>query len=173
MTVIKTISVEECLKVNTRTKSKWIDIRTDGEYLREHIEGAENIEINDLTNKNFGSYDTVIFYCQSGNRTHHAESILKKLNVSTIYILKGGINAWKRAKQPTKINKKSPIPIMNQVQIIAGSLIILGIILSYSINPFFNLLSGFVGCGLLFAGVSRTCMLAKILMLLPYNKTKN
>ena len=74
--------------------------------------------------------------------------------------LQGGLNAWKQAGLPTIKSKSAPISIMRQVQIIAGSLILTGTLLGALINPGFLFLSGFVGAGLLFAGVSGTCMMA-------------
>ncbi len=59
---------------------------------------------------------------------------------------------------------------MRQVQIIAGFLIVLGVALSYTVSKDFILLSGFVGLGLLVAGVTGFCGMANLLMLLPYNK---
>jgi hypothetical protein len=47
---------------------------------------------------------------------------------------------------------------------------VLGIILAYTVNPAFMLLSGFVGAGLFFAGASGFCGMANLLMFLPYNK---
>ena len=61
---------------------------------------------------------------------------------------------------------------MRQVQIIAGSLVLTGTLLGIFVAPGFLFLSGFVGAGLLFAGVSGTCMMANILGKLPYNQIK-
>lgn len=58
---------------------------------------------------------------------------------------------------------------MRQVQIVAGALVVIGILLG-QIHPAFRLISAFVGCGLIFAGITGYCGMAKLLALLPYNK---
>jgi hypothetical protein len=59
---------------------------------------------------------------------------------------------------------------MRQVQIAAGSLVLLGLILSASLAPAWIALSWFVGAGLVFAGLSGSCGLAKLLALMPWNR---
>ena len=59
---------------------------------------------------------------------------------------------------------------MRQVQIAAGSLVLLGAVLGAFVAPGFYLLSAFVGGGLLFAGVSGFCGMAQLLALMPWNR---
>jgi rhodanese-related sulfurtransferase len=66
--------------------------------------------------------------------------------------------------------KNAPLPLMRQVQITAGSLVLLGLILSNVVAPAWILLSWFVGAGLVFAGVSGFCGMARLLALMPWNK---
>ena len=82
------------------------------------------------------------------------------------------MTAWKKDGNATNKNKNEPLPLMRQVQIIVGFMVILGVVLSYTVSPYFNLLSAFFGAGLLFSGISGFCGLANVLMLLPYNKRK-
>ncbi|MFM8604097.1 MAG: DUF2892 domain-containing protein [Cyanobium sp.] len=66
--------------------------------------------------------------------------------------------------------KNAPLPLMRQVQIAAGSLVLLGLILSNTVAPAWILLSWFVGAGLVFAGVSGFCGMARLLAVMPWNK---
>ncbi|MFS6828004.1 DUF2892 domain-containing protein [Cyanobium sp. ATX-6F1] len=59
---------------------------------------------------------------------------------------------------------------MRQVQIAAGSLVLLGVILSQAVAPGWIWLSGFVGAGLVFAGVSGFCGMARLLAAMPWNR---
>jgi hypothetical protein len=59
---------------------------------------------------------------------------------------------------------------MRQVQIAAGSMVVLGVLLGAFVTPGFYLLSGFVGAGLVFAGVTGTCGLARVLRMMPWNR---
>jgi len=45
-----------------------------------------------------------------------------------------------------------------------------GTVLGALVSPWFLLLSGFVGAGLMFAGITNTCALAMLLAKLPYNQ---
>ena len=60
--------------------------------------------------------------------------------------------------------------IMRQVQIAAGSLVLLGIVLGFAVAPAFFGLSAFVGAGLTFAGATGFCGMARLLMLAPWNR---
>ena len=67
-------------------------------------------------------------------------------------------------------NAKAPISIMRQVQITAGSLVLLGLVLAVLINPWFAALSAFVGAGLTQAGITGTCAMASLLKHMPWNR---
>jgi hypothetical protein len=56
------------------------------------------------------------------------------------------------------------------VQIAAGSLVLLGVMLAWLVSPWFVLLSAFVGAGLTFAGMSGWCGMAKLLGAMPWNR---
>jgi len=59
---------------------------------------------------------------------------------------------------------------MRQVQIAAGSLVLLGVILSQTVAPGWIWLSGFVGAGLTYAGISGVCGMARLLAAMPWNQ---
>ena len=59
---------------------------------------------------------------------------------------------------------------MRQVQIAAGSLVLLGVLLGFLWRPEFYALSGFIGAGLLFAGITGWCGMAKLLVVMPWNR---
>ena len=60
--------------------------------------------------------------------------------------------------------------VMDQVQITAGSMVVLGIVLAVLYSPWFMALSAFVGAGLVFAGTTGFCGMANILAFMPWNK---
>lgn len=69
-----------------------------------------------------------------------------------------------------KEDKSQPLPLMRQVQIVAGALILLGVALGYAFSSGFFLLSAFVGAGLTFAGITGFCGMARLLALMPWNR---
>jgi hypothetical protein len=58
------------------------------------------------------------------------------------------------------------------VQIAAGGLILLGLLLALVVSPWFAALSAFVGAGLIFAGITGTCGLARVLGFMPWNRVR-
>lgn len=149
-----------------------VDIRAEDEYAREHIKGAVNIPVDQITASRlaFTQNKPVIFHCRSGMRTTmHAEK-LAQATTTPAFILEGGIDNWKKAQLPVEKDTSRPIELQRQVQIGAGSLALLGCILGFALSPWFHLLSGFVGAGLLVAGTTGFCGMARVLLLMPWNK---
>ncbi|MBU2674527.1 MAG: rhodanese family protein [Hafnia sp.] len=152
-----------------------VDIRDPQEYAREHIFQAQLYPLGELEKgmKISGVTPTskVIFHCLSGMRSSkNAERLVQAAAPAQVYLMEGGINAWKTAGLDVEIDKRQPLPLMRQVQISAGTLVLLGVILGYLVNSGFFLLSGFVGAGLLFAGITGYCGMARLLMKMPWNK---
>ncbi|MEM9538351.1 MAG: rhodanese-like domain-containing protein [Cyanobacteria bacterium P01_E01_bin.42] len=149
-----------------------IDVREPSEFAGEHISGAKRVSLSnfDVTQIPQDTNKTLVLYCQSQNRSQQAAKQLLAAGWHDIYELQGGLNAWKAENYPVKINKNAPISIMRQVQIVAGSLVFTGTILGAFISPWFLILSGCVGAGLVFAGVTNTCGMAMLLAKLPYNQ---
>jgi rhodanese-related sulfurtransferase len=87
-----------------------------------------------------------------------------------VYVLDGGMDAWKRSGLPTVIDASQPMELSRQVHIAAGLLVLLGVILGTVVSPWFYILSGFVGAGLVFAGLSGFCGMARLLMKAPWNR---
>jgi rhodanese-related sulfurtransferase len=111
----------------------------------------------------------LIFYCRSGARTQANARRLAAAGSCEAYALAGGIDGWKKAGLPVAFDRRKPIELIRQVQIAAGSLVLLGLILSL-ISPAFILLSGFVGAGLVVAGATGFCGMARLLAAMPWNR---
>lgn len=149
-----------------------VDVRERSEYAGEHIAGANLMPLSSFEPASVpvDGDKKLVLYCQSSNRSGQAAQKLLAAGFENVTHLQGGLNAWKQVGYPTKINKNAPISIMRQVQIIAGSLVLIGTLLGAFVSPSFLILSGFVGGGLLFAGVTNTCLMARLLAKLPYNQ---
>ena len=147
-----------------------IDIRDIDEYARERIPNSTNVPLSKLCDVKLGKDQTaIIFHCKSGNRTRMNAPLLANAAQVDAFILDGGIEAWKKAGLPVAQDRKQPIELMRQVQIAAGSLTLLGAVLGYGINPGFYALSAAVGAGLLFAGITGNCTMARMLKQMPWN----
>jgi rhodanese-related sulfurtransferase len=151
-----------------------IDIREPAEHARENIADARLVPLSRLSADQFAreraAATAIIFHCQSGNRTCVNFEKLEAVGLPDIFVLEGGLGAWKQAGLPTRLDRKQPIELQRQVMIAAGTLILTGLILAYLVSPWFIALSAFMGCGLVFAGLSGWCGLAKLLTLMPWNR---
>jgi rhodanese-related sulfurtransferase len=172
MSTLKTISPTHAAEL-VRKGAVLIDIREADEHAREHIPGARHHALSRI-DKNAPvrqGDDVLVFHCRSGARTKtNAPKLAAAAPACESYILEGGIDAWKNAGLPVKLDRSQPIDIMRQVQIAAGSLILIGAALGYALTPAFYGLSAFVGAGLLFAGISGFCGMAHLLALMPWNR---
>ena len=145
-----------------------VDIRRADEHAREYIPGSRNVPLG--SGARFDGKAPIVFHCRTGMRTSVNEEALAAAANGQAYILDGGLDAWKLAGLPVATDRSKPIDIMRQVQIAAGSLVLLGVLLGFLWRPEFYALSGFIGAGLLFAGISGWCGMAKLLVVMPWNR---
>jgi rhodanese-related sulfurtransferase len=172
MSNLRTISPRRAAEL-VRAGALLIDVREADEHAREHIPGAQHQALTRINVEKPVSDgdDVLIFHCRSGARTQaNAGMLAGAAKGCEAYILEGGLEAWKKAGLPVALDRNQPIDIMRQVQIAAGSLVLVGVLLGLLVAPSFYALSGFVGAGLLFAGVSGFCGMAKLLALMPWNR---
>ncbi|MFW0767311.1 rhodanese family protein [Trabulsiella odontotermitis] len=157
-----------------RQGAQLIDIREADEYAREHIAQARLFPLSAIEKGErlpLQAADEVIFHCQAGKRSSdNAAKLVAAAAPGKVWLMEGGIDAWKQAGLPTEEDKSQPLPLMRQVQIAAGVLILCGVILGYTVAEGFFLLSGFVGAGLLLAGMSGFCGMARLLAVMPWNR---
>jgi hypothetical protein len=68
-------------------------------------------------------------------------------------------------------DRRQPLELQRQVQIGAGSLAFVGTMLGLFVSPWFFAVPAFVGAGLIVAGVTGFCGMARVLMQAPWNRT--
>ena len=152
-----------------------VDIREPMEHAREAIPGAvlapmSGFDAQSLAKLKDHGTPAVIFHCQSGKRTADNAAKLRGCGIPEVYILEGGLTGWKAAGLETSIDRSKPIEMQRQVQIAAGSLVLIGLACASLVSPWFIALSAFVGGGLVFAGISGWCGMAKVLGAMPWNR---
>ena len=145
-----------------------IDIRAADEHARSRIPGAKNLPLGSALD--IGDAPAVIFHCRSGMRTDAHAASLAASSPCEAYLLEGGIDAWRAAGLPVITDAKAPLEIMRQVQITAGLLVLTGVILSLTVSQAWIGLSGFVGAGLIFAGITDWCGMGLLLAKAPWNQ---
>lgn len=149
-----------------------VDVREPAEHAGERIPGAQLRPLSrfDAAQVPQVAGKKVVLYCQSGNRSAQAGRQLLAAGVPQVWHVQGGLQTWKDAGYETIRTPHAPISLQRQVQIVAGALVLLGTLLGALVSPWWLLLSGFVGAGLTFAGLTGTCGLALLLARLPYNQ---
>ena len=176
-----TAAAQEPQAADAATLKRWldrqavtlVDVREPVERAGEHIPGSilvpwSNFEAGQVPDEG----KQVVVYCQKGPRSAKAarQLLAGGWDPENVAFLRGGLEAWKAGGYETQVNKKAPLSLMRQVQIVAGSLVLTGTVLGAFVSPWFLLLSGFVGAGLTFAGLTNTCGLALWLSKVPDNQ---
>ncbi|MBK8190640.1 MAG: rhodanese-like domain-containing protein [Vampirovibrionales bacterium] len=143
-----------------------IDVRTRDEFARERIAGSRNIPLDELPSAcgQLKSMQHIILSCQSGGRAEQANAFLESMGISHAVLLQGGLNGWKAARRQTE-SVKQGVSILRQVQMIVGAMVLIG-----TFYPPLWLLAPIAGAGMLFAGLSNTCMMAVLLAKMPWNR---
>lgn len=163
--------VDERLK---RGEVVLVDVREDHEYAAENIPGARHLPLGRVTRADVDRIiggKSAVFQCRSGKRSVDAALKFGRPG-EEVFHLAGGILGWKESGRPTVVPKAAPkIDVMRQVQIAAGSLVLIGVVLGWLVSPWFLVLSGFIGGGLVFAGLSGWCGMAGVLARMPWNAT--
>ncbi len=152
-----------------------LDVRTPGEYSAERIEGSRLIPLQKLGKEQVAELvrqgGRCVVICRSGGRARRAATQLEEAGHPDVTVLEGGLNAWLTAGKPVE-RGRGVIPLERQVRIGAGLLVLVGVILGAWLNPWYLALSGFVGCGLIVAGVTDWCGMGFLLARMPWNAGK-
>lgn len=147
-----------------------IDIRDSDEHARERIAGALNRPLAQLGSQPLPT-GPLIFHCRSGMRTSgNAQRLEAAAGGARCHLLAGGLDAWRGQGFATIVDRRQPLEVMRQVQLAAGALILLGVLLGWLVHPGFVALSAFVGAGLMVAGGTGWCGMARLLQVMPWNR---
>lgn len=180
-TAAATPTAESSLEVDAATARRWmesgdatiVDVREADERAAEWIEGSSFNPLSTFDPAPLLGAEgdrKLVFHCRSGRRSLDALGRYQAAGGRNAFSLAGGIGAWKRAAMPVRTGKAPPIPLMRQVQIAIGFMVLVGCALTALVNPWFLIMPAFFGAGLLFAGLSGTCGLAVVLSRMPWNR---
>ena len=153
-------------------QAKILDVRSALEFSQVHIEHSLNIPIDMISakiNELSQSRQNYLVLCHTGNRAAMAADMLIQSGIHTVKVMEGGIIRWQKDKLPV-IKGQGGMSLERQVRLIAGSLVLLGIMMSWLLHWAFIFVSVFVGSGLIYAGLTDNCLMGMLLMKLPYNK---
>ncbi len=172
---MQSITVQQLAERRSAGEVDVIDVRMPTEFREIHAECARNVPLESLDPRAVmaarnGSADQPLYLiCRSGNRSAQAAKKFHDAGFEQVINVEGGTMAWDQAGLSVVRGKKS-LPLMQQVQISAGFLTVLGVVLAYLVHPGFIGLSAFVGCGLMFAGMTGLCPMASMIAKMPWNQ---
>ncbi|MBP9836515.1 MAG: rhodanese-like domain-containing protein, partial [Candidatus Pacebacteria bacterium] len=150
----------------------FINVCTPAEYKEKHIKGVRSVPFDAIHNRieEFNKKKTIYIHCRSGNRGRQAIEKLQTLGVTAELVnVEGGLLAWEEAGYETG-SHTGRLPIMRQVFIGAGGLVLGGLLLTHFVNYTFILIPLFVSLGLLLSGLTGWCGMALLLSKMPWNK---
>ncbi len=149
-----------------------VDVRSVGEVLESQIPASVFLPFDLVSRERVeglgGAGKTPIMVCRSGRRAEEAAQALAQ-QVDEVAVLDGGIVRWEEDGLPLSRGRKA-MPLDRQVLVAAGSLILLFTLLGLLVSPWFLAGSLFVPCGMIFAGITGTCGMARVLIMMPWNK---
>lgn len=169
------IDATECARLlDENPDALVVDVRTPAEFREMHIPGAHSMPLDRLDPeqlKSLAAADSAcVVVCYSGKRSDQACQRLHQAGLGQAVSLEGGLERWERMELPLERSAKGGIAIIRQVQIVAGSMVFLGVILTVTVSPWWAILPGFFGAGLTFAGITGFCGLGLVLAKMPWNK---
>jgi len=162
-------------RCNMSTPLDLIDVRTPMEFREVHLQVARNVPLDQLdpaalVKSRVGtSSEPLYVICRSGGRGKQACEKFHKAGITNVINVEGGTQACVEAGLPVVRGKKS-ISLERQVRIVAGSIVMLGVLLGFLVHPALFGIPAFVGAGLAFAGITDTCGMGMILARMPWNR---
>ncbi len=149
-----------------------LDVRTPAEFEESHIEGSILHPLSELRAETVAEHaqgkDACILVCGTGNRAGQAAKKLADCDLPALGILEGGVRAWEAAGLPLTRGAKT-MSLERQVRIAAGAVVVVGAVLGFFVDSAWIALAGFVGAGLVFAGITDTCGMGMLIARMPWN----
>ncbi len=174
MSNVKTVEATQLQQWLANQEAILVDVRETNEFSEWRIPQATFMPLSSF-DKHLphlaGEKRKIVFQCLKGKRGEMAtEKAMQQFPDADIYNLTGGIEAWDKAELPLiREQDKGKMPMFRQVLTTAGSFNILFSLIGFG-STLGTLLTLFLGCGLVFAGVTGKCGMAIILQKMPWNK---
>jgi rhodanese-related sulfurtransferase len=155
-----------------------LDVRSPAEYRAGHVKGAlsvplDELDSTDLVNRTgvagIGQETPLYLTCQAGLRAQQAAERLNEGGHHNLVLLEGGTEAWARAGLPMR-GSANALTLEQQVQITIGALLILKVAFGFAVHELFFVLGALIGAGLITAGITRWCGMARLLARMPWNR---
>jgi rhodanese-related sulfurtransferase len=181
-TAIRTISPAELAHRQDNGEAPLlIDVRSAREYEQVRARDARWMPLDRfeparlpelLDDPGAGRQRPVFLICQSGMRAEKAARQMLAGGLPNAIVVAGGTEAWARSGLPSVRKPGAPtLSLEQQVQVSLGILLVLKVVFGFAIHPAFFLLVGGLGLGLVWAGVTRSCGLSRLIERMPWNRS--
>lgn len=149
-----------------------LDVRTNTEFMENSIQNSIHIPLNDLKGNEqiLNEAKQIVIVCKGGVRACKGFERLSLENQQKAKVLDGGIDEWIKNRLPVNSQRKIRFPIINQMQMIIGLMLVIFALCTIFVNKWFILGSLFIGFMLFIAGLSGFCLLINILAKMPWNR---
>jgi rhodanese-related sulfurtransferase len=154
-----------------------IDVRTPAEFEGVHVPSARLLPLDTLDcaaalaeHNKARNASPIYILCHSGVRAKKAAEKFAAVGFEDCVVVEGGTQAWAEAGLPVERGERSVLPLDRQLQICIGAMVLAGVLLAWFVNPAWIWLSGFAGCGLIFAGLTGICPMRMVIAKMPWNQ---
>jgi len=179
---ISTISPQQLHEAKRRGQyAAVLDVRSVAEYGAGHIPGAQLIPIDSLSadalahafkRPSLGREETLYISCHTGPRALQAAERLQQAGYANLTLVEGGTQRREQLGLPVERCGKA-LSLERQVQIAVGSLLVLKVFLGFSVHELFFALVAMIGIGLIVAGITHWCGMARLIARMPWNRSTN
>lgn len=173
---MNTITASEFAKIiKSQSTIDLIDVRTPAEFASLHVENAVNCPLGSLNAKSIQSgrkavnSEPIYVICRSGARGEKACELLCADGIKNVVNIQGGTLACAAIGIPVVRGRKT-LALNCQVQLIAGTSILIGSILAYFASPLWGAIPLAMGLGLVHSGLTDTCGMGAMLSKMPWNQ---
>ncbi len=164
-----TISPAELKTLCEQGTVELFDVRTPLEFSEVHVVGAKNVPLDQLKPESLGDPTRPVYViCRSGARGQKGCEKLVAAGFTNVVNVDGGTMACEQAGVP--VVRAKVISIQRQVQIVAGGTALIGGVLAVAVHPWFAGIPVAVGGGLLFTGLTGSCLLGLLMAKMPWNR---
>ena len=177
----ETISPEELRALQMQGHETAVfDVRTPAEYRAGHAPGATLLPLDEINADTVAAHDQFMgtasaercyLLCRSGSRAEQAAQRLSHYGIKNLTLVAGGMEAWEKAGLPTQSCGKA-ISLERQVQIAIGSLLLAKVVFGFTVHELFFAATALIGAGLIVAGTTRWCGMARLIARLPWNRAR-
>lgn len=173
MNTITATKLDAKLTSGDVSHSQILDVRTPIERREVHIAETSFLPLDALNvedARRMTSQEPTFLLCRSGKRAATAAKKFHEEGGHDAIVIEGGILAWEQSGLAV-VREKSVMSLERQVRVAAGSLVAIGTLLGITVHPSWHFLSGFVGAGLVFAGLTNTCAMGMLIAKMPWNRS--